>query len=142
MYPMRRSHGAEPGRRRSRTVVLTLAAVLLVGAGTSACQVSTKAADRIELCAKIFGKTFTDPFPDNVEEARKKMRDRADELDGLAKQAGDDKLRNAIQSTADKMRNADIREKGAVRTVVGYIGEQNDRIKELRQTCLDHHDYP
>lgn len=79
MYPMRRSHGAEPGRRRSRTVVLTLAAVLLVGAGTSACQVSTKAADRIELCAKIFGKTFTDPFPDNVEEARKKMRDRADE---------------------------------------------------------------
>lgn len=40
------------------------------------------------------------------------------------------------------MRNADIREKGAVRTVVGYIGEQNDRIKELRQTCLDHHDYP
>ncbi|MGW7574661.1 hypothetical protein [Streptomyces sp. NPDC054765] len=136
--------GVGAGRRRKRAgtvgAAVITAAALTVGI-TGCNDVSAKTADRVELCARIVGKTFNNPFPDDVEKTKKEIRERADELDDMAKQAPDEKLRKAIESTAEKMRNAEVKGKGSSRTVIGYISDQNDRLKDLRNTCLNHDDY-
>ncbi|WP_411145493.1 hypothetical protein [Streptomyces sp. x-80] len=111
-------------------------------AGLAGCHdVSAKTADRVELCAKIVGKTFTNPFPDDANKTEQDVRKRADELDEMAKEAPDEKLRQAIESTAEKMRHAEVKGKGTSRTALGYLSEQNDRLKDLRHTCLNRDDY-
>ncbi|KWT59703.1 hypothetical protein ADL21_22785 [Streptomyces albus subsp. albus] len=121
--------------------VAVLAAVALtVGAG--GCQdVSTKTANRVELCARIVGKTLTNPFPDDVEKTKKEIRERADELDSMAGQASDEKLRTAIRETARKMRSVEVKGEGASRTGIGYVSDQNALLEDLRKTCLNRDDY-
>ncbi|WP_159401460.1 hypothetical protein [Streptomyces sp. NRRL F-5053] len=123
-------------RRRGRWVALSLAAVCTLSLGASSCQDSEKKADRAEVCAKVLGQTLFNPFPKDAEKARKDVRERADKLDDLARQAPDSDLRKAIESTAASLRNANPKDHGA-RTVVGYLSEQNERLRELRKTCTD-----
>ncbi|CAM5606295.1 Lipoprotein OS=Streptomyces rimosus subsp. rimosus (strain ATCC / DSM 40260 / JCM 4667/ NRRL 2234) OX=1265868 GN=SRIM_031050 PE=4 SV=1 [Streptomyces rimosus subsp. rimosus] len=143
MIPKEPSAGGG-GRRRTRTgavaAAVLAAAALTVGAG--GCQdVGAKTANRVELCARIVGKTFTNPFPDDVEKTKKEIRERADELDSMAGQASDEKLRTAIKETARKMRGAEVKGKGSSRTVIGYIADQNALLEDLRKTCLNRDDY-
>ncbi|MFE9116188.1 hypothetical protein [Streptomyces sp. NPDC007172] len=102
----------------------------------TACKPEAKTADRVEVCARVLGLSFFNPFPDDAAKARKDVRERADKLDELAGQAPDGDLRNAIESTARSLRQAEPMDSGA-RTVLGYLTEQNDRLRELRKTCTD-----
>ncbi|MEU8783854.1 hypothetical protein [Streptomyces sp. NPDC048637] len=142
MTPKEPGTGARGRRERAGAVVAAVITAAALTVGITGCNdVSAKTADRVELCARVVGKTFNNPFPDDAEKTKKQVRERADELDDMAEQAPDEKLREAIKSTAEKMRNAEIKGKGSSRTVIGYISDQNDRLKDLRNTCLNRNDY-
>ncbi|MFH8554449.1 hypothetical protein ACH4FE_12650 [Streptomyces celluloflavus] len=142
MTPKESGPVARRRRERAGAVVAAVITAAALTVGLAGCRdVSAKTADRVELCAKIVGKTFTNPFPDDAEKTKRDIRKRADELDEMAKEAPDEKLRQAIESTAEKMRSAEVKGKGTSRTVLGYISEQNDRLKDLHHTCLNRDDY-
>ncbi|MFH8407203.1 hypothetical protein ACH4FX_20790 [Streptomyces sp. NPDC018019] len=142
MIPKEPSAGGGGRRTRTGAVVAAVLTAAALTAGATGCQdVSAKTAGRVELCARIVGKTFTNPFPDDVEKTKKQIRERADELDSMAAQASDEKLRTAIKETARKMRAAEVKGKGSSRTVVGYLADQNELLEDLRNTCLNRDDY-
>ncbi|MEU3569779.1 hypothetical protein AB0E96_15320 [Kitasatospora sp. NPDC036755] len=124
-------------------MALSLVAVCSLALGSTACKAvsDTKAtADRVEVCSRVLGLTLFNPFPDDTDKARKDVRERADKLDELVKKAPDDDLRKAIESTAKSLREAEPKDHD-VRTVIGYLAEQNDRLKELQKTCTDSKKY-
>jgi alkyl sulfatase BDS1-like metallo-beta-lactamase superfamily hydrolase len=130
-------------RRISRLPGAAMLSVSVVGAmvlTTVACDSTQKAADRGELCAKVVKLALFNPFPSDAEKAERDVRKRADELDRLSDDATDDTLRKAIETTADSLREARPKDHGP-RTVVGYLKDQNDRLTDLRKTCLDYKDF-
>ncbi|WP_159043371.1 hypothetical protein [Streptomyces sp. NBRC 110028] len=127
------------GRMRG-AAMLSLSAVGAMILTTAACDSTQKAADRGELCVKIVKLTLFNPFPKDAEKAERDVQKRADELDRLGDDATDDTLRKVIESTADSLREAKPKDHGP-RTVVGYLKEQNDRLSDLRKTCLDSKDF-
>ncbi|MFI9722649.1 hypothetical protein ACIHFE_23815 [Streptomyces sp. NPDC052396] len=117
-------------------MALSLAVVCSLSLGTTACKSESKTKDRVEVCVKVLKLTLFNPVPGDAGKARKDVHERADKLDDLAKDAPDGDLRKAIESTARSLRNAKPKDHGA-RRVDRYITEQNDRLRELRQTCTD-----
>ncbi|ARF78346.1 hypothetical protein ACIG0C_11170 [Kitasatospora aureofaciens] len=136
-----RGNTARARRRPGRRAALCLAAVTVLALGATACKVDTQTtADRVEVCSRVLGLTLFDPFPNDADKARKDVRERADKLDELAKIAPDDDLRKAVETTAKSLRDAQPKDHGA-RTVVDYLAEQNDRLRDLRKTCTDSKKY-
>jgi hypothetical protein len=122
---------------RIPAAMLSVSAVGAMVLTTAACDSTQKAENRAELCVKIVKLALFNPFPGDEEKAERDVRKRADELDRLSDKAPDDTLRKAIESTADSLREAKPKDHGA-RTVVGYLKDQNERLTELRKTCLDY----
>ena len=130
-------------RRMGRLPGAAMLSVSVVGAlvlTTAACDSTQKAADRGELCVKVMKLALFNPFPSDAEKAERDVKKRADELDRLGDDATDDTLRKVIESTADSLREARPKDHGP-RTVVGYLKEQNERLTDLRKTCLDYKDF-
>ncbi|MFI0976453.1 hypothetical protein ACH4SP_05440 [Streptomyces sp. NPDC021093] len=137
------SKAGRAGARRGRhvgAVAVAMSAITALLVGASACDPGQEALDRTEMCVKIVKITLFNPFPEDAAKAKRDVQERAEELDRLTASAPDEKLRKAIESTADSLRTAEPKDSGA-RTVVGYLTEQNERLKELRNTCLNANDF-
>ena len=108
--------------------------------GLTACDSAQKALDRGDTCLDILDLALFNPHPASPEQARKDVRERANKIDDIAKKASDKKLGDAARETAQELREASQQDLSPG-SVSEYMSEQSKRLKALRKTCTNVHDY-